>query len=247
MFEQERKIKYASLVICHYGLLDDFGEKAAPANHRQRNLLVQNLIQSLKDNTDYPCEIIVMDNGGNPDVTDWFVEQVRKGVITQLVRSHDNLHFAMAWNLGAKLATGDYLSFVCNDIEVQPGWLSSCVKILEDYPDRKFVATPFITYGKRNQTVEITKEGYRVNLRSGSNCMVMRKEDWPKLGEFPVHRVGGTLWYTKNVRADWRFVAPPKDLAIDRGARQGVNFGIPIEVKKTLLNGEQIHFEEKQI
>lgn len=239
-------MKYCSIVVCHYGKIDDFGETAAPANHHQRNFLIQNLLRSIKDNTDFPCEVIVMDNGGDPDATNWLVEQVRLGVINQLVRFKDNMHFAYAWNTGAKLATGDYLSFICNDIEVQPGWLSACVKILEDYPDRQFVSTPFITYGKKNQTVEITPEGYRVNLRSGSNCMVMKKDDWAKLGDFPVHRIGGSIWYTKNSRAGWRFVAPPKDLAIDRGARQGVNFNIPIEVKKTLLNGEQIHFEEKQ-
>ena len=156
------------------------------------------------------------------------------------------MHFAYAWNTLAKISNGDYISFICNDIEVLPGWLSSCVKILEDYKDKQWVSTPLITYDKRKHTLEVTPEGYRVNMRSGSNCMVLKRQDLPKLGDFPVHRIGGSIWYTRNFRAGWRFVAPKEDLAIDRGWRNGVNFNIPIEVKNKLLNGEEIHFEEER-
>jgi len=238
--------KHASIIICHYSKIDDFGETSAGENPPKRKDLLINLIESLNKYTDYPAEIIVMDNGGNPDDSNMLLDYVRSGKIQTLVRFNNNMHFAYAWNTGAKIATGDYLSFICNDIEVGPGWLSACVKILEDYPDKQYVATPFVTYDKIRQTKEITKEGYRVNMRSGSNCMVLRASDWEKLGEFPMHRIGGSLWYTRNFRAGWWFVAPPEDLAIDRGWRRGVNFSIPIEVKKTLTTGVELHLEEQQ-
>ncbi len=238
-------MKYASIIICHYSRVDDFSEQSAGSGSNRGEML-KNLIQSIETNTDYPAELIVMDNGGVPDDTDYLLEKVRQGTINTLVRYKENRHFAYAWNEGAKIATGDYLSFICNDIVVHQGWLSACVKILEDYPDKQYVATPFITYDKRKHTLEITKEGYRVNMRSGSNCMVLKKDDWPKLGEFPVHRIGGSIWYTKNFRAGWRFVAPPNDLAVDKGWRKGVNFSIPIKVEKKLLTGKIINFEEKQ-
>lgn len=239
-------MKYASIIICHYAAIDDFGATAAGHNPISRSILLKNLITSLEKYTDYPAEIIVMDNGGNPDDTDYLLEKVREGTINTLVRFKNNMHFAWAWNNGIKLATGDYVSFLCNDIEVGEKWLSSCVEILEKYPDKKWVATPFITYDKRKHTLEITPEGYRVNMRAGSNCMVLRKKDWEELGEFLIHRIGGSIWYTKNFRAGWRFVAPAKDLVVDRGWRQGVNFSIPIQVVKQLLNKEKVHFEEKQ-
>jgi len=239
-------MKHASVIICHYSKIDDFGETSAGKNPPKRSDLIRTLVDSFEANTDYPAELIVMDNGGDPDDTNYLVDKVRSGVINTLIRHKDNMHFAYAWNCGAKIATGDYLSFICNDIELDKGWLSSCVKILEDYPDKQWVATPFITYDKRNHTLETTPEGYRVNMRAGSNCNVIRREDWPKLGEWPHHKKGGSLWYTKNFRAGWRFVAPPVDLAVDRGWRAGVNFNIPIEVKKTLITGDEIHFEEKQ-
>lgn len=241
------KRDYASIVICHYNLLDDFGEQSGGKNPPKRSDLLRNLINSLERNTDYPAEVIVVDNGGKEDDdTDYLLQKVRKGTINTLVRYKENRHFAYAWNEGIKLTSGKFVVFVCNDIEFGPKWLSTCIKILEDYPDEQYVATPFISYSKRKHTLFKTKEGYRVNMRSGSNCMVFRKEDWKKLGEFPVHRIGGSIWYTKNFRAGWRFVAPPEDLAIDRGHRKGVNFSIPIIVKKTLLNGEEVHFEDIQ-
>lgn len=239
---KNEKLKFVSINIVHYNNIDDFGEKAAGKNPPKRGDLMKNLISSLEQNTDYPCEINVWDNGGKPDITDYLVDKVRQGTINQLVRSKDNLHFAYGWNTLAKISTGDYMAFICNDIVLDQHWLSTCVKILETYPDKQYVATPFITYDKRKHTLEITKEGYRVNMRSGSNCMVMRTKDFEKLGEFQQHRIGGSIWYTKNFREGWRFVAPKNDMAKDAGWRKGVNFSIPIKVKKTLLKNEEVDY-----
>ena len=76
--------------------------------------------------------------------------------------------------------------------------------------------------------------------------MVIRRSLFEKIGEFPVHRIGGTLWYNKIYKMGIRTVAPSEDYAIDRGWRRGTNFSLPIEVKKILLDGIEVHFEEKQ-
>lgn len=239
-------MKHCSIVVCHYSKLDDFGETSAGRKYTPRGQLLRKCIESLIENTtDYPAEIIVMDNGGSPDDSEYLLGKAREGRITH-VRFPQNMHFAWAWNTGAKIATGEYLSFVCNDIEFNPGWLPACVKILEDYPDKEWLATPFITYGKGKQTIDVTPEGYRVNLRSGSNCMVISRSLFYKVGEFPVHRIGGTLWYNKIYSMGIRTVAPPKDLATDRGWRSGVNFSIPIEVKKMLTDKSEVFFQERQ-
>lgn len=239
---------YASLVVCTYHEIDDFGAAAAGKNPASRSVLLRTCIESLIKNTeDYPAEIIVVDNGGTTgDDTDYLLSKVREGKINTLVRFKENRHFSMAWNSGAALATGKYLSFVCNDIEFCPKWLSTCVKILEDYPEKEWLSTPFITYDKKKYTIETTKEGYRVNLRSGSNCMVIPRELFYKVGEFPIHRIGGSIWYNKIYRMGIRSVAPPSDLAYDRGWRQGVDFSVPVVVKKILLNGTEVQFEEKK-
>lgn len=238
-------MKHVSIILCHYAKIDDFGELAAGKHPTSRSMLLRTAVESLIANTNYPAELIVMDNGGNPDDSDYLMNLSRQGHLTH-VRFPQNMHFAHAWNTGAKIATGDYLSFVCNDIEFYPDWLGACMKILEDYPEKEWLSCPFITRDKHRYTIETTKEGYKVNLRSGSNCMVISRELFNKIGEFPVHRIGGTLWYNKIYKMGIRTVAPAQDYAIDRGWRKGTNFSIPIQVKKVLLDGSEVHFEEKQ-
>ena len=236
---------HVSIILCHYSKIDDFGETAAGKNPPKRSDLLRKCIESLLANTDYPAELIVADNGGNPDDSEYLLGLAREGKLTH-VRFPANFHFAYAWNQCAKLATGDTLSFICNDIGFKEKWLSTCMKILADYPEENWLATPFITYGKGYKTIEITKEGYRVNLRSGSNCMVIPRKLFEWIGDFPVHRIGGTLWYDKIYRMGVRTVAPPEDLAVDMACRRGVNFDIPIVVKKTLLDGSTVEFQEQQ-
>lgn len=238
-------MKHVSINLVHYHHIDDFGELSAGSTPTPRSELLKNCIESIKETIDYPAELNVWDNGGNPDDTDYLLSKVRDGTINTLVRSKNNMHFAHAWNSLAKISSGEYLSFICNDIAFRPKWLSTCVDLLERYPDRKFIATPFITYDKTKHTREIL-DGNRVNMRSGSNCMVIKREDFEAIGEFPRHRIGGSIWYTRMFRMGYWTIAPPEDLAADKGWRMGTNFNIPIEVKKTLLDGTEVHLEEKQ-
>jgi len=234
---------HVSIIVCHYGKIDDFGETSAGSNPPKRGDLLRNCVDSILKNTDFPAELIVADNGGNPDDSDYLLNLSREGKLTH-VRFPQNMHFAFAWNQCAKLATGGYLAFVCNDIEVAPKWLSECMRILLEN-DNKLIATPFITYDKRRFN-SIKENGDRSNIRAGSNCMVIHRDLFYSIGEWPVHRIGGTIWYNKIYKLGIKTVAPPTDLAYDRGWRKGLNFSIPIEVKKKLLDGSEIHFEEKQ-
>lgn len=236
-------MKHVSIIVCHYSKIDDFGETAAGKNPPKRSDLLRTCIESILANTNYPAELIVMDNGGNPDDSDYLLSKAREGRLTH-VRFPGNYHFSLAWNQGAKLATGETLSFICNDIEVLPNWLNECMRILEEN-ENKVIACGFITYDKRKFTT-VLPNGDRQNPRSGSNCLVISRELFYKIGEWPVHRIGGTIWYNKIYKMGIKTVAPPSDLAYDRGWRHGVAFNIPIEVKKKLLDGSEVHFEEKQ-
>lgn len=237
-------MSHVSIILCHYSKIDDFGETAAGKNPPKRSDLIRTSVQSILDHTNYPAELIVMDNGGNPDDSEYLLSKAREGKLTH-VRFPQNMHFAFAWNRGAKLATGDYLSFICNDIEVGPDWMTECIRLLKERPGEKIISTPFITYDKRRMNT-VLPNGDRLNPRAGSNCLVIRREDFYKIGEWPHHRIGGTLWYNTLKSKGYMTIAPPKDLAGDRGWRHGLNFDIPIEIKKTLLDGTEVHFEEQQ-
>lgn len=234
-------MKYVSIGIVHYAKVDDF--EGADISRLD---MLKKCITSLRENTDYPAEIIVLDNGGNPDDTEYLLEQVREGTINTLVRYKENLKFAFAWNQFARMATGDYLCFSCNDILFKKGWLSACVELLEKYPDRKFIATPLMTPDKDrpNFNKEIL-DGNRVNSMAGSNCMVMKPETWKEVGEFPQHRVGGSIWHRLMNHKGYWAILPPKDLAEHMAYRKGVNWHVKAPCERILLNGEKVDFHYK--
>ena len=89
-------MKHVSIIVCHYSRIDDFGEKAAGKNPQKRSDLLRKCIESLIQNTDYPAELIVMDNGGNPDDSDYLLSKAREGKLTH-VRFPQNMNFALAY------------------------------------------------------------------------------------------------------------------------------------------------------
>jgi len=200
-------------------------------------------LTSLFENTDYPTEIIVVDNGGDPDDTDWLVQKTREKKINTLVRYSENMSFAFAWNQGLRLATGDYICFTCNDIYYKPGWLGACVSLLEKYSDRKLIAAPYITPDKNqpNFNKEVLPDA-RINSMAGSNCMVMYPQTYLDIGEMPHYRIGGSVWHRMMVRKGYLVIVPPTDFVSHLGYRKGVDWRRHFAVIRNLSKGEKIDF-----
>ncbi len=88
-------------------------------------------LRSILRHTDpVPYELIIGDDA-SVDATRQ-VEIVVKNI--RLMRNRTNAHFIATCNKAAKLARGDYLFFLNNDTQVQPGWLSTLVELLDNDP-----------------------------------------------------------------------------------------------------------------
>lgn len=241
-------MKSCSVIISHYSLIDDFEDKGRfkLEERMMRSGLLRQTMESLKENTDYPAEIIVIDNGGNPDDSEYLLKLTREGLVNTLIRNKDNMGFGFAWNQGARLATGDYLCFTCNDIKFEKGWLESCISNIEKYPERKFLATPFIENSKYSQRfIKEILDGNRVTTLAGSNCCIMKRETYLDIGEFPHHRVGGSIWFRRMNRMGYMVIATPKNLVSHIGYKYGINFTKQFYVNKYLLKKEEINFNYK--
>ncbi len=79
------------------------------------------------DETAY--EVIVIDNGSSDETAEWFSNQAAFPRPVQYHRNAENLGFAKANNIGARLSKGDYLLFLNNDTLVQPRWLSEMLSV----------------------------------------------------------------------------------------------------------------------
>jgi len=255
-------MKYASIIMVHYSLADDFGEtrmgfRASPAriaslkksgfdmkDYTRSNLLKWTL-ESLIKNTVYPYELIVIDNGGKPDDTDYLLGLLREGKITTLIRNRDNMCFGYGRNQGLGMATGDYVCIIDNDISFEKNWLKTCVELLEKYPDKKLISSPYITPDKLQQRYILPNlDGNRVNSSCGSNCMVMTRKTMDDIGEFQYGEIAGTFWHRNMSKLGYSVIVPPKDMVIHTGCMGGFNYKKRMKVFKTLSDNTKIMLYE---
>jgi GT2 family glycosyltransferase len=89
------------------------------------------MIQSLKEISYSPIEIIIVDNGspdGNPDIVK------EKFPDITYIKSEKNLGFAGGNNLGFEVAKGKYILMLNNDTEVEKDFLEPLVSKMENDP-----------------------------------------------------------------------------------------------------------------
>lgn len=240
---------FVSIIICHYGKIDDFGEERAKAwsgvygQPPNRSDLIRKCLTSLKENTDFPAEVIVIDNGGNPDDSDYLLSQVREGVINTYVRNKNNMHFGWAWNQGIALATSNTICLTCNDIFFKPQWLSKTMEAWRAFPNRKLIATPFISVDKlKNKNPRGEENGFRFNSMAGSNCMLLTKQIYFEVKPMTTYHIAGSHWHRRMNKLGYLVVAPKEDMAEEMSFRQGLCLRQPVRVKEDLLNKQEIDF-----
>ena len=100
-------------------------------------------IQSIIENTeeDVSYEIIFMDDK-SPDESARRIEQNLKNV--KFISNGVNYGFLKNCNKGATFAVGEYILFLNNDTNVQPGWLSALVDLIESADDIGMVGSRLV-------------------------------------------------------------------------------------------------------
>ena len=101
-------------------------------------------VKSIRDNTTLPYELIIVDNGSEPDTQRWVEENSDQSIIFQ-----ENQGFSKGFNEGVKLAQGKYVMMANNDTEFPPDWDKKLVDIIEKYRGAGIV-TPVYTSGRKS-------------------------------------------------------------------------------------------------
>ncbi|GFN31004.1 glycosyltransferase family 2 protein [Paenibacillus xylaniclasticus] len=160
--------------------------------------LLQRLIDSIREHTDpkaTPYEIIVVDNGSSDGTCQWCIDQR-----IPFVSLADNVGFPAACNQGLRIATGDQLMLLNNDIVATPNWLANLSAGLEQESDIGLTG-PITNYASGIQQADYRFDSLEqfmviaadVNHPDASKrvrvmrivglCMLFKREVYEKVGE----------------------------------------------------------------
>ena len=115
---------------------------------------LEECLESLS-NVDYPpdkLEVIVVDNGSK----DGSVESVMaKFPHVRIIQLNKNLGFCIPNNIGARLASGDYVFFLNNDTVVERSTLKELAKAIQRYDDSVAAFAPKILYYDNRKIINV--------------------------------------------------------------------------------------------
>jgi GT2 family glycosyltransferase/predicted O-methyltransferase YrrM len=161
-------------------------------------------LRSLVRNTPHDLiEVIVVDDVS----TDGTPEALEQATGLTVVHNDHNLGFLQTCNRGAAEASGEYVFFLNNDVEVEPGWLEPLLDAAGSAPDVGAVGSKLVypdgtlqeagsfiwsdgrgwNFGKDADDPEAPEFSYRreVDYCSGA-ALLVRRDLWERIGGFDV-------------------------------------------------------------
>lgn len=110
-------------------------------------LLTQRCVESIRQHTDVPYELIIVDNGSGWGAANYAAEAADIPVLNDT-----NLGFAAGNNAGLAVARAPYVCFLNNDTVVPPGWASQLLEAFAKFPSAGIVV-PALTAAGNPHTV----------------------------------------------------------------------------------------------
>ena len=99
--------------------------------------MTEKALASIKENSEYPYRLIVIDNQSDSETVALLEEASRSGRFGEMVfvPNAENVGWDRATNQGLALSDADYVCLMNNDILAGPGWLRNMVSIMERMAD----------------------------------------------------------------------------------------------------------------
>ena len=203
------------------------------AQNEERSRIMRESFDSLL-RTAPEAEIIVCDNGGSLNDSQYFLSLCDKGLVASYTRYRENMHFYYARNDALRRCSRRYIAVSDNDILFTHGWLGDCIEWLEKSPGQ-YMATPIKAdwmNGIRPDRWKGELNGWKLNQRAGSNIWVMRETDQKLIGDFDCVSIAGSKWTDRYVRMGYIMGVMPIPKAFDMAFRSGYNFNLPVDKTK---------------
>ncbi|MHA1225128.1 MAG: glycosyltransferase family 2 protein [Candidatus Hodarchaeales archaeon] len=176
------KPKLVSIVIPNY-----FTGKSGKVikDRDESSWFAEHCFKRIKKYTKIPYELVLIDNGSIVD------KELLDKWADILIRNKENLGFAKGCNQGFKLARGDWICCMNNDVFVYEGWLEALIKTFEDNPDCGIAMPALMKQTRKAKEALRIKEidlsqnymAYGKGAEFGS-CWLTKKEIMDKVGLF---------------------------------------------------------------
>jgi glycosyltransferase involved in cell wall biosynthesis len=95
--------------------------------------VIKECLSAIHRNTSHPFDLLVFDNGSNPETVNYLTALYREGLITCLCLSAANMFKMGAWNYLFSMAQGDLVYYFDSDIYHYEGWFDECKKIFDSF------------------------------------------------------------------------------------------------------------------
>ncbi len=158
----------------------------------------------LEERSPLLAEVIVVDNGSTDGTGEFLGELAARESLVTVLSPGENLGFVGGNNLAAAHARGEYLVFLNNDTEPQPGWLEALVQTAEDdstvgavgaklvYPDGRLQEAGSIVFadgtgwnvGKGGSVDDPRYRFVREVDYCSAACLLVRRALFEQLGRF---------------------------------------------------------------
>lgn len=197
------RAEYLRAIVCAGICSGSDPEAAATADALLTSVVVPNLngmphlkraVSSLREHTDGPWELIVVDNGSNDGSVAWLRQQ--SDVV--LIEADHNMGAPAARNIGLGRARGETVVLCDNDVVFTPNWRAILIHHLYAWPDIGMVGpvTGYVAEGPQKLADEIPEDidAFALSTQAALGghhtysprlimfCVMMRRELFDKIG-----------------------------------------------------------------
>jgi len=190
----------------------------------ERQKWLYNTLNSLVNNTNYPFQLIVNDDGSHDRSSLPYAAELGATIITN----------NFGWNEGVgrsinkcfKISDGDILIKVDTDLEFKPQWLEKTVKLFEDNERLGLLGLChyFLDPVDKNQTVINWYDDHEEHTHILGSCFAVRREVYEQFGIGSYSAAFAEDWeLMKKIEADnyWYNGLPLEELASNYGMGLG--------------------------
>lgn len=129
-------------------------------NHNGEKYL-ENLFNSLIDSTDYSnYEVIVIENDST-DNSQQIIDKYQEKLGLKVIKNKINKTLSAAYNSAVKQATGEYIVFMDNDIELLDGWLNYLIQTEQSNIDVGIIGSKLV-YPDLSNMLDNKEKSYKI-------------------------------------------------------------------------------------